>query len=70
MAKFLGAITGLVLVALLIVGINWCVWKLWLFVVPALWPTGPEQLVHPGFWLFFATWTLLSWLGSAVFGRS
>ena len=52
-----------------VLGIDWLLWKLWLFVVPALWASGPANLVHPGFWLFAAMWLLAGLLGGAIFGR-
>ena len=53
-----------------LLGIDWLVWKAWLWVVPQLWPTGPEGLINPGFWLFVVAWILMGLVGSTIFGPS
>lgn len=58
------AITAVVLAAL---GCYWLMWKLWLFVVPAIWPDGPVNFVHPGYWLFTGAWFLICLLGRSLF---
>jgi hypothetical protein len=62
--KFLGLILvcvfGLSFIAACVLGISWCTWHLWTFVLGAAWPAGPVNVVHPGFWLFLAAWTLFS----------
>lgn len=44
------------------------VWWLWCWALPQLWPTGPENLINPGFWLFVVCALLLRWIGSLIFG--
>ena len=66
------SIGGIVMVAIfaaIFLGIDWLLWSLWCWVLPQLWPTGPDNLVNPGFWLFVAAAFLLSCIGRMVFGR-
>lgn len=35
-----------------LLGIWWCFWKLWTWILPAIYPTGPEALINPGYWMF------------------
>lgn len=42
----------------LVTGVWWLLWLLWCFVLPQVWPTGPEGLIRPGYWLFAGMWTL------------
>lgn len=42
----------------LAMGVWWLLWSLWTFVLPQVWPTGPEGLIRPGYWLFAGMWTL------------
>jgi len=51
-------------------GIDWLLWKAWLWALPQLWPTGPEGLIRPGFWLFVISWFLLGCLGGTLFKSS
>lgn len=66
MAALFGLLIGVGLVLLIMSGI----WWLWCAVVPVLWPTGPEQLINPSYWLFVGAWLLASLVGRAIFGRS
>ncbi len=66
-------ITGVLVVCFaiaIVLGVYWLIWSLWTWVMPQLWPTGPENLVNPGFWLFSGAFLLLSLVGGAIFGRS
>jgi hypothetical protein len=54
----------------LVLGAWWLIWKLWLFVLPAIWATGPENLINPSYWLFVGMLVLVSLVGNALFGRS
>lgn len=51
-------------------GIMWCIWSLWGFVLPQVYPTGAPGLIAPSFWLFAACWTLFGLIGRSIFGRS
>ena len=53
-----------------LLGIDWLIWKLWLWVLPQIWTTGPENLIRPGFWLFVAVWFLMGCVGSCLFSSS
>ena len=60
---------GIAAVAGFVLGVYWLIWLLWCWVLPQVWPTGPQGLVQPGFWLFAGAWFLLTLVGQAVFGR-
>lgn len=36
----------------------WLLWLLWCFVLPQVYPTGPEGLIRPSYWLFAGMWSL------------
>lgn len=38
----------------------WPIWALWTLVLMTAWPTGPEAIVNPGYWLFVGEWVLLA----------
>lgn len=63
-----GTIISVIIIAIVLVA-YWALWHLWLFVLPQIWPSGPVQLISPGFWLFSGAWLLLATLGKAIFGR-
>lgn len=65
-----GALFALVAIVAIVLGVYWLLWQLWTWVVPQLWPSGPEAFINPGFWLFAGAWLLVTWLGGAVFGRA
>jgi hypothetical protein len=52
----------------LLMGIWWLFWKLWLFVLPAVWADGPKNLIHPSYWLFVGIWVLLGLVASMFRG--
>lgn len=54
------AIAGVILAAL---------WVAWCWVMPQLYPSGPENLINPGYLLFVATWLLVGIVGRRIFGR-
>lgn len=38
-------------------GLMFAVWVFWLvycWTMPQIWPAGPQQVLHPGYWLTFA----------------
>jgi len=53
----------------LVLGIFWCIWSLWCFVLPQIWEAGPHNFIQPNYWLFVGMWILASWIGQAIFGR-
>ena len=67
LAVFIAAVAVAVPVVL---AVFWLLWMLWCAVMPALWPTGPQQLIQPNYWLFVGAWILARFLGGAIFGRS
>jgi hypothetical protein len=74
MKDLFAGLIGFILVALLVIavslGVWWLLWHLWLFVVPAVWPTGPANLIRPGYWLFAGLWTLVSLVLKRTASRS
>lgn len=64
-------IVGYVVVGSIIVGlllaIWWFFWALWTWVLPQIWPTGPETLIRPGYWLFVGCLLLLGFIGKLLF---
>ena len=38
----------------LVLGIWWIFWSIWTWALPQLWPTGPEAVIRPSYWLFAA----------------
>lgn len=56
-------------IVLAAMGIWWLVWKLWLFVVPGLFETGPEMLLHPTYWQFVGMLFLASIIGRILFRK-
>jgi hypothetical protein len=59
-AALLGGIAVIVCVAL---SVGWVVWCLWTWVLPELWPEGPESFTKPGYWVFLGAWLLLGLIG-------
>lgn len=49
--------------------IIWIIWSAWCWVMPQLWPDGPEKLINPGYLLFLVSWLLIGVVGRRVFGR-
>ena len=62
-------VIGCVIVLLIFALAWWGVWSLYSWVAPQLWPTGPENLIRPGFFLFGGAWTLVGLLGRSLFGQ-
>lgn len=69
MIKVIVWLGAIVLVGALVLGIDWGLWKLWLWVLPQLYPTGPVNVVQPGFWLFVGATTLLGFAFRLIRGR-
>jgi len=70
MSKIIGIALAGGTIAALVLGAYWLMWLLWCWVLPQLWPSGPQSFIAPGYWLFAAAWFLLSLVGRAIFGRS
>ena len=62
-------LTMLAIAIVLVLAIFYGVHMLWCWVMPQVWPTGPETLIAPSFWLFGGAWMLMSIVGRALFGR-
>lgn len=68
MEKLIAVVGVVALVFGLWAGVMWCVWTLWCYVLPQVYPSGSPGLIAPGFWLFAGAWTLLGMIGRAIFG--
>lgn len=69
MEKFFMGVLIVCAVVGFVLGFWWLLWCLWTWVLPQIWPTGPEALIRPGYWLFAGVWFLLACLGRAIFRR-
>lgn len=58
-ADLLHALLGVSALIAAVLLMLWGCWSLWTFAMPAVWPTGPQGVINPGYWLFAAEWTLL-----------
>jgi hypothetical protein len=54
----------------LVLAILWVVWLIWCAAVPAFFPAAPLWLAAPSYWAFVGIYTLIRFLGRAVFGGS
>lgn len=70
MSKPFALILTIAIVATGLLGIWWLFWHLWAFVMPQVWPAGPSALIHPGYWLFCAEWTLFVLLCRVLRGKT
>lgn len=53
--KLLAVLIAVVPVLVISLLLSGAIWWLWCWVMPQLWATGPQNLVQPPFWLFYAT---------------
>lgn len=68
MDKIIVFVISVALIIAIILIPTWCVWVVWCWVLPQVWPTGPAGLIEPSFWLFYAMFFLLSVIGRIVSG--
>lgn len=55
-------------VALVLSGVAvWLFWMLWCWVLPQMWPGGPQQIIQPDFWLFWGVVMLVGFVGRFMF---
>jgi len=59
MREFIVAIASVIV---LLLAIYSAIWGLWCWVVPMLWPTGPENIISPSFWLFVGALFLIRFI--------
>lgn len=60
--KVIAIIIVVPLVILLLLGIDFALWKLYCWFMPQLFPSGSIALIKPGFWVFVAATTFFSFL--------
>lgn len=61
---------ALAVVAGVVIGFVDVLWIAWCDLLPALWPTGPEQIIKPDFWPFLCAWVVLAYLAHYLAPRS
>ena len=69
LVKFIAQVIVFLIMIVAIMGIIWLIWLLWTWVLPQIWPTGPQSLINPGYWLFIAAWFLASIVFRMIIGR-
>jgi ABC-type thiamin/hydroxymethylpyrimidine transport system permease subunit len=69
MDKVVGVVMLVGLVIGIALGVWWLLWLLWVWVMPQIWPTGPQQFTSPNYWLFVGAWFLLACIGKLLFPR-
>lgn len=63
------SIATVVMIAI-VLGIWWLMWQLWTWVLPQIWPTGPDAIVRPGYWLWVGMSLVAGIIGRTLFGRN
>jgi hypothetical protein len=63
MRGFLEVLLGFLILVPIVLGIYWLFWCLWTWVLPQLWPHGPQAFIEPGYWLFVGMLFLVSMIG-------
>ena len=69
MKKLFGYAFVFVAVVALILGIYWGIWTAWCWALPQLYPTGPQGLIAPSYWLFVVCLFGILWLGNLLRGK-
>lgn len=67
MEKVIAFLVVAVMVLAVALGVYWCIWSLWCWVMPQVWADGPAGFIAPGYWLFAGCWLLISLIGKAIF---
>lgn len=44
------------------------VWTVWINVMPALWPDGPQEIIRPDYLVFVGAMLLIKWLAITLRG--
>ena len=63
LAGFVALVAGIAL------GVYWCIWQLWIWVLPQIWVGGPEPFTSPAFWTFAGMWFLMTLVLKAIRGK-
>jgi uncharacterized membrane protein YGL010W len=66
--KIMTVILAIAFLALIFFAVYGALWAIWGWVLPQIWPTGPENLIDPSFWLFVAVCFLIQFVGRLIFG--
>jgi uncharacterized membrane protein YdbT with pleckstrin-like domain len=69
LAKIIAVVIGVIIGCLVFMGIVWILWWAWGVFVPVVWPNGPYQITHMGYWQFFAGWVILVTFVKVLRGR-
>lgn len=68
MVTIIALVLSFAFISLVLGVIYGAIWWLYISVVPVLWPSGPENLIRPGFWLFVGSFVLISLICKGIFG--
>lgn len=66
--KLAALVAVLPIIVAIVLGVFYLLWCAWCWVLPQIYPSGPENLIKPSYWLFVVAWVLASWVGRAIFG--
>ena len=60
---------GGICILLLVLGIYWLIWQLWIYVLGEFWPHGPVTIISPDYWAFVGCIFLLNIVGGILFNK-
>ena len=69
MGNVVAFVLAVVAVLAIVLGVWWLFWLLYTWVMPQVWPSGPEAIIDPGYWLFVGMLLILSLIGSVLFNK-
>ena len=69
MDKFLEYIVFPISVLAIVLGFYFVIWASWCWVLPQIFPTGPQGLIAPSYTLFIIGSTLVFWLAKLLRGN-
>lgn len=62
-------VLGLAYIVGILLAVSGLFWLIWTSVLPYYWPTGPEEVIHPDFWMFSGTLILLKFLQGFIWKK-
>lgn len=63
-----GLTVGVLLGVAIVLAVLWVLWLIWCLAVPAFFPVAPPWLAEPSYWAFVGIYTLIRFIGRAIFG--
>jgi hypothetical protein len=67
MKSLFALLTMIALGVAIALGIDWVLWKAYIYVATSLFPTAPETITQPGFWVFAIAVFLIGTTGRLLF---